>query len=87
MAGYRVPVVVEVIVERVTNVAMGAALGTITGFEETTSLASMPRPRSRCPTGGAIGGGRPGSPTAASQGMWTAAHVAPAFVVFISPLP
>jgi tartronate-semialdehyde synthase len=38
MAGYRVPVVVEVILERVTNVAMGTELDDVTEFEETTSL-------------------------------------------------
>jgi tartronate-semialdehyde synthase len=38
MAEYRVPVVVEVIMERVTNVAMGTELDNITEFEETTSL-------------------------------------------------
>jgi tartronate-semialdehyde synthase len=38
MAEYRVPVVVEVILERVTNVAMGTELDTITEFEELTSL-------------------------------------------------
>ena len=38
MAEYRVPVVVEVILERVTNVAMGTELDNVTEFEETTSL-------------------------------------------------
>jgi tartronate-semialdehyde synthase len=34
MAEFRVPVVVEVIVERVTNIAMGSALDNVTEFEE-----------------------------------------------------
>ena len=38
MAEYRVPVVVEVILERVTNVAMGTELDNVTEFEQTTSL-------------------------------------------------
>jgi len=38
MAEYRVPVVVEVILERVTNVAMGTELDNVTEFEEITSL-------------------------------------------------
>ncbi len=38
MAEYRVPVVVEVILERVTNVSMGTELGNVTEFEEITSL-------------------------------------------------
>jgi tartronate-semialdehyde synthase len=38
MAEYRVPVVVEVILERVTNVAMGTELENVTEFEQTTSL-------------------------------------------------
>jgi tartronate-semialdehyde synthase len=38
MAEYRVPVVVEVVLERVTNVSMGTELDTITEFEEITSL-------------------------------------------------
>jgi tartronate-semialdehyde synthase len=37
MAEYRVPVVVEVILERVTNVAMGTELDNVTEFEDTTS--------------------------------------------------
>lgn len=39
MAEHRVPVVVEVILERVTNVSMGAELDDITEFEE---LAAAP---------------------------------------------
>jgi tartronate-semialdehyde synthase len=39
MAEYRVPVVVEVILERVTNVSMGTELDNITEFEE---LATLP---------------------------------------------
>jgi tartronate-semialdehyde synthase len=38
MAEYRVPVVVEGILERVTNVAMGTELDNVTEFEEVTSL-------------------------------------------------
>jgi tartronate-semialdehyde synthase len=37
-AEYRVPVVVEVILERATNVAMGTELDNVAEFEETTSL-------------------------------------------------
>ena len=35
MAEFRVPVVVEVILERVTNIAMGAELDGVVEFEET----------------------------------------------------
>ena len=38
MAEYRVPVVVEVVLERVTNVSMGTDLDDVTEFEEITSL-------------------------------------------------
>jgi tartronate-semialdehyde synthase len=38
MAQYRVPVVVEVILERVTNVAMGAEIDRITEFEDVVDL-------------------------------------------------
>jgi tartronate-semialdehyde synthase len=38
MAEYRVPVIVEVVLERVTNVSMGTELDTITEFDEITSL-------------------------------------------------
>ena len=34
MAQYRVPVVVEVILERVTNISMGSELDNVTEFEE-----------------------------------------------------
>ena len=34
MAEYRVPVVVEVILERVTNISMGTELDNVTEFEE-----------------------------------------------------
>jgi tartronate-semialdehyde synthase len=37
---YRVPVVVELILERVTNVAMGTELNNVTEFEETVDLPS-----------------------------------------------
>lgn len=38
MAEYQVPVVVEFILERVTNVAMGAEIDNIIEFEETIDL-------------------------------------------------
>ncbi len=34
MAQYRVPVVVEIILERVTNISMGSELDNVTEFEE-----------------------------------------------------
>jgi tartronate-semialdehyde synthase len=37
---YRVPVVVEMILERVTNVAMGTEINNVTEFEETVDLPS-----------------------------------------------
>jgi tartronate-semialdehyde synthase len=40
MAQYRVPVVVEVILERVTNVAMGTEIDRITEFEDVVDLPS-----------------------------------------------
>jgi tartronate-semialdehyde synthase len=40
-ATYQVPVVVEFIVERVTNIAMGTELDTITEFEETADLPPL----------------------------------------------
>ncbi|KIA59843.1 hypothetical protein FG87_40725, partial [Nocardia vulneris] len=43
MAEHRVPVVVEVILERVTNVSMGLEIDNITEFEElATSAADAP---------------------------------------------
>ena len=43
MAEYRVPVVVEIILERVTNVAMGTELDDITEFEDPArSLSDSP---------------------------------------------
>ncbi len=36
---YRVPVVVEIIVERVTNIAMGTELDNITEFEQLATIA------------------------------------------------
>ena len=39
MAEYRVPVVVEVILERVTNIAMGTEIDNVTEFEEVLDLA------------------------------------------------
>ena len=43
MAEYEVPVVVEVILERVTNIAMGVDLDAVTEFEElATSGAHAP---------------------------------------------
>jgi tartronate-semialdehyde synthase len=41
IARYRVPVVVEVILERVTNVSMGTELSNVTEFEETTDDRTM----------------------------------------------
>jgi tartronate-semialdehyde synthase len=38
MATYRVPVVVEVILERVTNIAMGGEIDAVTEFEEILDL-------------------------------------------------
>ena len=38
MAEYRVPVVVEVILEKVTNIAMGTSIGSITEFEDVLDL-------------------------------------------------
>ncbi len=43
MAEYRVPVVVELILERVTNVAMGTEINAITEFEEVLDLPSERR--------------------------------------------
>ncbi|WP_246267586.1 thiamine pyrophosphate-dependent enzyme, partial [Nonomuraea typhae] len=43
MAEFRVPVVVEVILERVTNIAMGADLDAITEFEETADAEILSR--------------------------------------------
>jgi tartronate-semialdehyde synthase len=45
MQRYRVPVVVEVILERVTNIAMGTEINNITEFEE----LAEPEPRERTP--------------------------------------
>ncbi|MEA5989395.1 hypothetical protein ONQ87_25195, partial [Salmonella enterica subsp. enterica serovar Virginia] len=39
MAQYRVPVVVEVILERVTNISMGSELDNVTEFEEVADSA------------------------------------------------
>jgi tartronate-semialdehyde synthase len=50
MQRYRVPVVVEVILERVTNIAMGTEVNNITEFEE---LAG-PEPRERAPREAAL---------------------------------
>jgi tartronate-semialdehyde synthase len=38
MAEYRVPVLVEVILERVTNIAMGTELDNVVEFEELATL-------------------------------------------------
>ena len=43
MAQYRVPVVVEIIVERVTNIAMGSEIDSITEFEETLDVPTRHR--------------------------------------------
>jgi tartronate-semialdehyde synthase len=38
MAEFRVPVVVEVILERVTNISMGTEIGNLVEFEELATL-------------------------------------------------
>jgi tartronate-semialdehyde synthase len=38
MAEFRVPVVVEVILEKITNIAMGTEIDAITEFEELATL-------------------------------------------------
>ena len=52
MAEYRVPVVVEIILERVTNISMGTELDNVVEFEELAERATRTRrPRSsRCST-------------------------------------
>jgi tartronate-semialdehyde synthase len=40
MAEYRVPVVVEIVLERVTNIAMGTELDNVTEFEELAESAA-----------------------------------------------
>ena len=42
MAEYRVPVLVECILERVTNIAMGTEIDNVVEFEETLDLAPVP---------------------------------------------
>jgi tartronate-semialdehyde synthase len=44
MAEYRVPVLVECILERVTNIAMGTEIDNVVEFEETLDLALAPVP-------------------------------------------
>ena len=41
MAEYRVPVVVEIILERVTNIAMGTEINNITEFEDVPDLPAQ----------------------------------------------
>jgi tartronate-semialdehyde synthase len=50
MAKYRVPVVVEFILERVTNIAMGTEIDNIIEFEETLDLPLDDTPASLDPT-------------------------------------
>lgn len=40
---YRVPLVVEVLLERVTNIAMGPEIDAIVAFEDVLDLAQEPR--------------------------------------------
>lgn len=42
MAEYRVPVLVECILERVTNIAMGTEIDNVVEFEETLDLVPAP---------------------------------------------
>jgi tartronate-semialdehyde synthase len=42
MAEFRVPVVVEVILEKVTNIAMGTELDNTTEFEDVVDIGSAP---------------------------------------------
>ena len=44
MEEYRVPVVVEVILERITNIAMGTEIDNITEFEETLDVVDYKAP-------------------------------------------
>ena len=50
MAEYQVPVVVEIILERVTNIAMGTEIDNVTEFEDLAEGRRTRRPRSRCST-------------------------------------
>ena len=47
MAEYRVPVVVEVILERVTNISMGTELDNVVEFEELATLGRARADRHR----------------------------------------
>ena len=47
---FSVPVVVEVILERVTNISMGTEIDAINEFEDLAERPSTHRPRSRCST-------------------------------------
>ena len=44
MAQYRVPVVVEIVLERITNIAMGNEIDKITEFEDVVDLAAVAEP-------------------------------------------
>ena len=44
LAQYRVPVVVEIILERVTNIAMGTELDNVTEFEDVLDITDDPEP-------------------------------------------
>lgn len=44
LAQYRVPVVVEIILERVTNIAMGTELDNVTEFEDVLDITDAPEP-------------------------------------------
>ncbi len=50
MQQHQVPVVVEVILERVTNISMGTEINAINEFEELAEKAPTRRPPSRCST-------------------------------------
>ena len=49
MVEYRVPVIVEVILERVTNVSMGTEIDNVTEFEE-LAMTGADAPTARMPT-------------------------------------
>ena len=53
MQEFRVPVVVEFILERVTNIAMGAEIDNIVEFEETLDLPVEDSPFAKMPAASA----------------------------------
>ena len=68
MAEYRVPVVVEVILERVTNISMGTEIDNVVEFEELAAEpARTPRPPSPCSTDGRRHDTRRSSPRTSSR--------------------